>query len=317
MSVSVTVLLPVYNGAATLEQTLRSILRQRHRDFELLVIDDASTDDSAAVIRRWAGLDMRVVPVFHDRNSGLANTLNEGLERARHEFVARIDQDDEALPDRLETQVAFLESHPSVAAAGSWVYHMGTDRRRDRLVRLPVEHHEIAARLPRENCMYHPSVMLRRSVVLDAGGYRGAFRNAEDYDLWLRLARRAELANVPKPLLRYRFSVDGMTLGRKWQQLFYIHLAQAAGGDAEMPLDEAERRARATFAAVDRREFLTYVAVATVKELAALGHWRDAAVVAARFAKDIGPRASARLVAEIGRAGARERKIPGLRRLLA
>jgi glycosyltransferase involved in cell wall biosynthesis len=314
---SVTVLLPVYNGAATLEQALRSILLQRHRDFELLVIDDASTDGSAAVIQRVAGLDPRVVPVLHDRNAGLANTLNEGLEQARHELVARMDQDDEALPDRLVAQVAFLEAHPRVAVAGSWVYHMGSERRHDRLVRLPVEHDEIAARLASENCMYHPTVMLRRSVVLDVGGYRGEFKNAEDYDLWLRVARRAELANVAKPLLRYRFSVGGMTLGRKWEQLFYVHVAQAAGGDPDMPFEDAKRRARETFAEVDRRDFLTHVAVGTVRELAALGHWRDAAIVAARFAKDIGPRASGRLLAEIGRAGAHERKIPGLHRLLA
>lgn len=314
---NVTVLLPVYNGAATLEHALQSILNQRHRELELLVIDDASTDDSATVVQRVAERDSRVVPVLHDRNAGLASTLNEGLERARHELVARMDQDDEALPERLETQIAFLEARPRVAVAGSWVYHMGSERRFDRLVRLPVEHRDIVQQLARENCMYHPTVMVRRSVVLEAGGYRGAFKNAEDYDLWLRLARCAELANIPKPLLRYRFSVDGMTLGRKWEQLFYVHLAQATGGDPEMPLEEAERRARATFASVDRRDFLTHVAVGTVRELAALGQWRDAAVVAARFARDIGPRASGRLLAEIGRAGARERKIPGLHRLLA
>jgi glycosyltransferase involved in cell wall biosynthesis len=314
--VSVTVLLPVYNGAATLAQALESILRQEHRDLELLVIDDASTDGSDAVIRQFAASDSRVVPVLHERNAGLSDTLNEGLERARHELVARMDQDDEALPERLGTQVAFLEANPAVAAAGSWVYHMGSQRRYDRLVRLPVEHSEIVALLERENCMYHPTMMMRRSVVLEAGGYRGAFKNAEDYDLWLRLARRHELANVPTPLLRYRFSVAGMTLGRKREQLFYVHLAQAAGGDLDVSLDEAECRARATFAAVDRRAFLTEVTYGTVRELVALRHWRDAVVVTMRFAKDIGPRATASLFAEIGRARARERKSPALHRLL-
>jgi glycosyltransferase involved in cell wall biosynthesis len=313
---SATVLLPVYNGAATLPQALESILSQRHRDLELLVIDDASTDDSAAVIQRFARADSRVVPVLHERNAGLANTLNEGLERARHELVARMDQDDEALPDRLGTQSAFFEANREVAVAGSWVYHMGSQRRYDRLVRLPVEHDEIVARLASENCMYHPTTMLRRSMVLDAGGYRGEFKNAEDYDLWLRLARRHQLANVPAPLLRYRFSVDGMTLGRKWEQLFYVHLAQAAGGDPAVSLDEAERRAQATLAAVDRRTFLTQVAFGTVRELVALRHWRDAVAVTMRFAKDIGPRAAALLLAEIGRARVRERKSPALHRVL-
>jgi len=306
---SVTVLLPVYNGAATLSQTLRSILLQRHDGFELLVIDDASTDDSAEIILACARADSRVTAIVHDRNAGLANTLNEGLERACYEFVARIDQDDEALPDRLGTQKAFLDAHPRVAAAGSWVFHMGARREYDRLVRLPTKHHEIAAILPRENCMYHPAMMLRRSAVLDAGGYRGEFKNAEDYDLWLRLARTHELANVAEPLLRYRFSVDGMTLGRKWEQLFYVHLAQAAGGDPDVPLDEAEQHARSTLAHVDRRSFLTHVALGTVRELVALRHWRDAVVVTARFANDVGPRASAVLLAEIARARIRERNV--------
>ena len=146
-------------------------------------------------------------------------------------------------------------------------------------------------------------------AVLDAGGYRGEFRNAEDYDLWLRLARTHELANLGQPLLRYRFSVDGMTLSRKWEQLFYIHLAQAAAGDPDVPLDEAERRARATFADVDRGWFLMQVAQGTVRELVALRHWRDAVVIVTRFANEIGFRRSASLVAEIGGARIRARKV--------
>jgi hypothetical protein len=132
--------------------------------------------------------------------------------------------------------------------------------------------------------------MLRRSAVLDAGGYRGEFRNAEDYDLWLRLARTQQLANMPEPLLRYRFSVGGMTLGRKWEQLFYIHLAQAAGSDPDIPLDEAAERARVTIGEVDRRWFMKQVASGTVRELVALRHWRDAVVVAMRFGREVGPR---------------------------
>jgi glycosyltransferase involved in cell wall biosynthesis len=314
---SVTVLLPVYNGADTLPQALESILRQRHGDFELLVIDDASSDGSADVIQEFARRDSRVAPVVHTQNAGLASTLNEGLARARYELVARMDQDDEALQDRLGTQLAFLEERPDVAAAGSSVYHMGSQRQYDRLVQVPLEHDEIVARLVHENCMYHPTIMLRRSVVLDEGGYRGAFKNAEDYDLWLRLARRHRLANVAAPLLRYRFSVGGMTLGRKWDQLFYFHLAQAAGGDPDVSLEEAERSARATLAEVDRRAFLTHVAVWTVRELVVLRHWRDATAVTLRFAKDIGPRTAGSLLMEIGRARVRERKSPALHRVLS
>lgn len=285
---SVTVLLPVYNGAQTLPQALESILRQDTDDFELLVIDDASTDASAAVIERYAHRDARVTPVVHERNAGLAATLNEGLERARHDLVARLDQDDEALPTRLRKQQSFMESHPGVVVAGSFVRHMGATPSHDRVVELPRTPQEVARVLPRENCLYHPSVMLRRPEVLAAGGYRGEFKNAEDYELWLRLARMHDLANVPEPLLRYRFSLGGMTLGRKWEQLFYVQLAQQINRVEGIDVEEATKRAHDAMANIDRRSFMQQVAQGTASELARLHLWDDAFRLVRAFAADVG-----------------------------
>jgi len=285
---SVTVLLPVYNGARTLAQALESVLRQDMDDFELLVIDDASTDTSAAVIERYAKRDARVTAVVHERNAGLASTLNEGLERARHDLVARLDQDDEALPTRLRKQRAFMASHPEVVVAGSFVRHMGATPSHDRTVELPRTPREVARVLPRENCLYHPSVMLRRPEVLAVGGYRGEFKNAEDYELWLRLARSHDLANVPEPLLRYRFSLAGMTLSRKWEQLFYVQLAQQINRVDGMSHDEAAERAHAAMAAIDRRWFMQEVARGTASELARLHLWDEAFRLVRAFGADIG-----------------------------
>ena len=297
--VKVTVLLPVYNGARTLDVAIRSILRQQLGDFELLVIDDCSTDGSAETIRSWASRDRRIRPVFHERNLGLAATLNEGLRDARAELVARMDQDDEALPERLLVQAEFMESNPRIVVCGSFVYHMGAKRAFDRLVELPVTPEEIRRALVTANCIYHPSVVMRRTPILELGGYRGDFKNAEDYDLWLRVASRYELANVPLPLLRYRFSVDGMTLGRKWEQLYYVHLAQAAAEQPERSLDAAEAVAQRMLAATNRSKFLHIVAEGTVNELVGLHLWRDAVAVATCFAGHIGPRRTARLLARI------------------
>lgn len=292
-------LLPVYNGAATLAQALDSILAQDLASFELLVIDDASTDASAAVIRAYAERDDRITAVLHEHNVGLAATLNQGLRSARHELVARMDQDDEALSGRLRLQLAFMAEHPTVVAAGSYVLHMGRSPAHDRLVELPRTPREIARVLPRENCLYHPSVVMRRAEVLAAGGYRGEFKNAEDYELWLRLARTHDLANVPTALLRYRFSVDGMTLGRKWEQLFYVHLAQEMNRNAEVSSDEATRRARETTEALDRRLFMIQVAGGTAKELSRLGLTPDALRLISGFAQEIGPVAAAGLAASV------------------
>jgi hypothetical protein len=195
-----------------------------------------------------------------------------------------------------------MDANPHIAVAGSWVYNMGASRAFDRLVRLPTSPGEIAQTLPRENCIWHPTVMFRRDVVVSAGGYRVEFSNAQDYDLWLRLSRQHALANIPKALLRYRFSVDGLTLGRKWEQIFEIYLAQASASDPSLSIEQASQRARETLAAVDRSHFLLQVALANVRELVALRLWRDAVTVATRFRKEIGFRTSVSLLARIGRA---------------
>lgn len=298
---SATFLLPVYNGAATLAEAVDSILAQDAGDFELLLIDDASTDASPAIAHRYAHCDPRVRVVFHERNAGLAATLNEGLRLAGNELVLRMDQDDVSLPSRLRVQRSFMEMHPAVAVAGSWVFHMGGEPRFDRLVELPTTPRAVATRLQQENCLYHPSVAMRRSAVLALGGYRAAFRNAEDYELWLRVSHVHDLANVAEPLLRYRFSVDGMTLGRKWEQLYYVHLAQTVHRNASLELQEADVLARESLAQVGRRSFMSQVARGTVAELVALRHWRDSTRVAARFGREIGVGASAKLMASIAR----------------
>jgi glycosyltransferase involved in cell wall biosynthesis len=280
-------LLPVYNGGVTLHEAIESILGQSERDFEFLIIDDASSDESREVLRDYASQDSRIRLVLHDRNVGLSGTLNEGLEQARTDLVVRIDQDDIALPERLELQVRFMESRPDVGAAGSHVYHMGRSPQHDRLVELPAEHEEIMQILPRQNCMYHPAMILRRRTALDIGGYRQEFKNAEDYDLWLRLSRHCRLANLQVPLLRYRFSVSGMSLSRRWQQMRYVQMAIVSyqkpflrGAALETAADEALAR-------IDRDTYFEQVARGTLMELVWLRNWADAWVVYWVFSRNM------------------------------
>jgi SAM-dependent methyltransferase len=301
---TVTVLLPVYNGAATLSTAISSILAQDDEDFELLVIDDCSRDNSREIAAGFAGRDPRVTLVVHDQNVGLSATLNEGLRRASTRLVARMDQDDEALRARLRVQRQFMEARPGVVAAGSYVWHRAATRRYDRLITPPHTPRGVASRLQRENCLYHPSVIMRRAEVLEAGGYRAEFKNAEDYDLWLRLAREHDLANVPEPLLRYRFSADGMTLGRKWEQLYYVHLAQAGNEHPELPPRQVEALAQARLAAVDRRRFMRQVGTGTVDELIRLRLWSEALRVARAFSREVAATEAAMIYARYGVTGA-------------
>ena len=265
-SVKVSVLLPVYNGGATLFQAITSILSQDMSEFELIIIDDCSSDNSASIISQYADKDSRINPIFHEVNIGLARTLNEGLNLAKSNFVARMDQDDESLPLRLRIQLDYMLRHPDFAVVGSYVYHMGAKQELDRLVELPSDAEQIKQTLLQYNCIYHPSVMMRRNKILELGGYKAEFKNAEDYDLWLRVSEVHPLANIPEPLLRYRFSVTGMTLSRKWEQLFYVYLAQAAH-EEEKDFEFICKIAKERLEKTDKKNFLTQVATGTVTEL--------------------------------------------------
>lgn len=281
------VLLPVYNAGNLLARAIVSILSQDFTDFEFIIIDDASKDESAKVIREFAGRDARIKPVFHEQNAGLSATLNEGLDLAATPFVVRMDQDDESLPRRLGMQYVFAKGRPNVAAAGSFVYHIGMTPRHDTLVRLPVSSAEIFRQLESTNCLYHPSVIMNRAMVLEAGGYRKQFKNSEDYDLWLRLRKVHELANIPVPLLRYNFTIDGMTLGRKWEQSRYAFLAQEANRRSNRSWAEIERVANDRHAQQDKTIFLNHVLLGNVNELLRLGRADEAQQLMERLCGDL------------------------------
>jgi glycosyltransferase involved in cell wall biosynthesis len=294
------VLLPVYNAGRFLPQAIESILQQHCSEFEFLIIDDCSTDGSAAVIRSYAAADTRIRAIFHERNSGLSSTLNEGLAAVNADLVIRMDQDDAALPNRVGTQVRFMRTRPKVAVAGTFVYHMGRTLAHDRLVTLPVEHEDIVRALPLANCIYHPSVILRRDAILEAGGYRAEYRNSEDYDLWLRISKQHELANIPVPLLRYRFSVSGMTLGKKWEQSLFTKMAVVSYMHPKWDFDEVRRQAGAELEKGGKNYFLEQVALGTIRELTRLGLKGDAMRVLWAFSRQLDRKRALGLVREVG-----------------
>lgn len=290
------VLLCVYNARNTLAQAVDSILNQTFRDFEFLVIDDASTDGSAEMLRRYEARDHRIRVVYHYRNAGLTERLNEGCELTNCDLIARMDADDEALPGRLAIQHAFMNDHPNVALAGTFMYVMGRRTCYDRLMTYPTTPPAITARLREENCIAHPTVIFRRRAVKAVGHYRPIFKAAQDYDLWLRLSRRYDLANIPIPLLRYRFVAGGITLNRKWEQYYYVFLAKVFDAQPDMPLEQAQSLAREKHNATDRRQFLGCVAKGTAEELIRLRHWGEACAVLKKFSKEIGTRKTLEIV---------------------
>ena len=199
----VSVVLPVYNGAAYLEEAIQSILTQSFEDFELIVINDGSTDSTESILN--ALVDPRV-RVIHQKNQGLALTLNHGIALARGEYIARQEADDISLPERFALQVAYLDQHPDCALLGSWSTIWEDRQATKRGHQHPSENGELQIRLLFDSFFVHSSVMLRRSALQTSGVYStDPERNPpEDFDLWLRIARHFKVANLPIPLLVYR-----------------------------------------------------------------------------------------------------------------
>jgi GT2 family glycosyltransferase len=210
----VSVVLPVYNGAATVGESIASILSQESVQLELIVVDDASTDQSRDIVRSFD--DSRIVHVELGKNRGLAGALNEGIAVARAAFVARQDQDDVSHPERLHRQLDFLSAHPEVVLLGSWADILEPDAGSWTTVgkhRHPIVDDEIRLRLLWNNPFVHSSVVFRRSAFDLAGRYRlDRYENyPEDYDLWSRMASQGRLANLPAFLVAYRESPAGMS----------------------------------------------------------------------------------------------------------
>jgi glycosyltransferase involved in cell wall biosynthesis len=200
----ITVLLSVFNGRQYLRQAIQSILDQTFTDFEFLIINDGSTDDSLKILNAFALGDPRI-RIISRSNRGLTVTLNEGIALARGEFIARMDADDIAMPDRLEKQLAYLRANPACVLLGSRVMLVDPNGSPIEEICLHKSHEEIDTALMSHGWpMVHPAVMMRTRALRSIGGYCEAFRTNQDHDLFLRLAEYGRVANLPDMLLKYR-----------------------------------------------------------------------------------------------------------------
>lgn len=200
----VSVLMAVHNGERYLAEALGSLLAQTLEDFELVVVDDGSTDGTAAVLAAYAARDARLVVVRNEENLRLPASLNRGLERCRASLVARADADDVYHPERLERQVAFMEAHPEVGVASCAYHRTDAQGRVIGTVRPPTDDGVIRFRQLFMNSFLHPGIVFRASLVRAVGGYDPGYWTAQDSDLWARVRDRARLANLSEPLVRYR-----------------------------------------------------------------------------------------------------------------
>lgn len=205
----ISIVMPVYNAEKYLDECLGSILKQTYPDFELIVVNDGSTDNSVDIINKYK--DKRIKIVENEHN--FIKSLNLGIKHVKGEYIARMDADDIMLPHRLEMQLDYMENNPKIAICGSWAEAFGT---KNYTMKVPVSHHDIISTFVVSNALFHPTVMMRKSAVGKYSGYPNLYKQkylyAEDYKLWTDLAVKGyRFANIPEVLLKYRCSDTQVT----------------------------------------------------------------------------------------------------------
>lgn len=188
MKPTITVLTTVYNGSLYLEKTIESILNQTFSDFDFLIIDDASTDNSVEIIKSYN--DHRIVFIQNSKNIGQLASLNKGLKIAKGKYIARLDQDDVCLPKRLQEQYDFLVIHPRISIVSSWEYVIDSRGNRLREAKRCLDNYgAFLGYIVLGLCpVWHPSVMFLKDDILKLNGYDASYGSSGDYELWSRIA---------------------------------------------------------------------------------------------------------------------------------
>ena len=214
----ISVVMSACNAGPWLAEAVQSVLDQSFTDFEFLAHDDGSTDNTLAILQEFAARDARMI-VTSGPNQGVGVVPNLLIAKARGEFIARMDADDISLPDRFERQVAFFDAHPDHVLISGWTLAMDGDGRIIGPNKVPTTHEDIDARHMKGLLVLpQPCAMMRRSAVDAAGGYDPALRNAEDLDLWLRMAEAGRIANIPHVLLKYRMHDKSLSAQTQTEQ---------------------------------------------------------------------------------------------------
>lgn len=221
----VTVVMPAYNMTTYLDDAITSVLNQTFTDFELLIIDDCSTDNTWERINFWANKDRRIIPLQNKKNSRASATRNHGIKMARAPYVAQMDSDDTSEPTRLEKEYAFLEAHPEVLVVGAAinVCDMQMHTTAQRIYKNSDT--DIRKNLFRYSPFCNGATMIRTAALQEVGGYNIHMYDAEDYDMYFRLGKLGKFANLPQVLYNYRVNPKGVTItGGRRQEVSTLYV---------------------------------------------------------------------------------------------
>jgi glycosyltransferase involved in cell wall biosynthesis len=200
----ISVVMSVYNAEQYLDEAILSILNQTYSNFEFIIINDGSTDNSLKIIEKYIDNDKRIILISRE-NKGLIYSLNEGIDRAKGKYIARMDADDISLKNRFKEQINFMEKHSEIGACGTWIEIFGSNRK-PKIWKLAINSEMLYTGLLFSVPMAHPSSMIRKSILTKYKlQYNKNFKNAEDYKLWIDMSQYTKYANIPKVLFRYRY----------------------------------------------------------------------------------------------------------------
>lgn len=197
----ISVIMPIYNAAPFLKESIESILDQTYTDFELLLLNDKSTDNSLEIILEYKQHDSRIIVIDKKSNIGPANIRNEGISTAKGKFIALMDADDIALPNRFEKQINVFKKNPEIGVCGTWFTLFGS--KKNKTIKHNKEHDAIKISFLHNCGIGNPTVMLRKNI-LNNLEFNNDYVPAEDYDLWSRLLSKTKFYNIPESLLNYR-----------------------------------------------------------------------------------------------------------------
>ncbi|WP_235284146.1 glycosyltransferase [Methanosarcina sp. 1.H.A.2.2] len=222
----VSVVMSAYNSEKFISDSISSILNQTYDDWELVIINDASSDNTLEIINQFSEKDLRIKVIDNEKNIGLTISLNVGIKNSNGEFVARLDSDDLAEPSRLEKQINYLHNHPDVGLVGSGAYLINSFGNKIGFMNVMSQPDFVNKFMNNLNPFIHSSIMVRRKALDDVGSYREKFRYSQDYDLILRLSDKYKLSNIAQPLIRWRVSDNSLTMQHHTLQRIYADIAR-------------------------------------------------------------------------------------------
>ena len=205
----VSILMPVYNAEQYLVQAIDSIINQTFTDWELIIINDGSTDHSKTIVSRFT--DLRIRYYENESNLKLIKTLNKGIDLCQGEYIARMDADDIAMPDRLQIQVDFMDKHPLHIMCGTNAHIIDNDGNKTGYIRNLTDNDFLQINLLFSDPFIHPSMLIRREI-LETNRYDEYYKHVEDYELWCRIAPLGQVANIDKDLLQYRWHESNVSV---------------------------------------------------------------------------------------------------------